>query len=310
MTLDFLLTLQKVLILFLLIVIGFVAGKTHLISEEGQKDITALTLKITMPATIFNSMQLPFNTQRLLQAGIMIGIFLVCYLLMFTIGKLVSNRLNLSPGQKDIFRAATLMSNTSFMGYPIILSLLGNEALFFAVICGGLIFEIVSWTLGIYLTSRNGGTKAHFNWRNIVFSPGILSIIVGLIFFFFQLPVIEPFKGVLNILAPATSPLAMIVVGLMLSRSDVIATFRNKYIFIAACLKLVIVPLIILFTLKAIGFTGLTLVIPVILLAMPTASYVAMFSNNYNNDANFASQIVFMTSLLSVISIPFVTLFF
>ncbi|MBG9982590.1 AEC family transporter [Aerococcaceae bacterium DSM 111020] len=309
MQLDFFLTLQKVLILFLLIVIGFVAGRTNLISAKGQKDITNLVLYITMPATIFNAMQLPLNQERVQTSLIIIGIMIFCYTVMFLVGLFVSRRLNLTLGQKDIFHTALLLSNTTFMGYPIVSNLLGEEALFYAVLGAGFIFEIVAWTLGIYLIGRNAKATTTFNWKKIVFSPGIISIAIGLLFFLTQWQLPTLLQDVVDTLSPATSPLAMIVVGLMLSRSDIQAAFKNPVLYLAAFLKLLAVPLLIVLILKTLGFSDLTLVIPVIMISMPSASYVAMFAGNAENDTNFASQIVFMTSLLSIITIPIVTLF-
>lgn len=310
MQIDFFLTLEKVAVLFLLIVIGFIAGRANLISEKGQKDITQLVLYITMPATIFSAMQLEMNAERLSTSFTILGVMIFCYIVMFVVGIVVSRRLPLSDGKKDIFQTALLLSNTSFMGYPIIQSLLGPEALFYAVVGAGFIFEIVSWSLGVYLISRNGTESAGFNWKKVVFSPGILSILVGLIFFAFQLNVPEPIHSVIQTMSPATSPLAMIVIGLMLSRSNIQEALKNKVLYLAAILKLLVVPVIITLALKAVGISGPALVIPVMMISMPTASYVAMFSNNYGNDANFASQIVFLSSLLSMISIPLITLLF
>lgn len=310
MQIDFFLTLEKVAVLFLLIVIGFIAGKLKLISEQGQKDITQLVLYVTMPATIFSAMQLEMSQERLNTAFLVLGVMVFCYIIMFVVGFISSKRLPLTKGQKDIFQTALLLSNTSFMGYPIIQSLLGQEALFYAVVGAGFIFETVSWSLGVYLISRNGSESAGFNWKKVVFSPGILSIVVGLIFFGFQWSVPEPINSVINMMSPATSPLAMIVIGLMLSRSNLKEALQNKFIYLASALKLLVVPMIITLTLKAFGISGPALVIPVIMISMPTATYVAMFSGNYGNDSKFASQIVFMTSLLSMITIPIVTLLF
>lgn len=318
MELDFIATLQDVAVLFSLIVIGFIAGRVGLITEKGQKDITQLTLNITMPATIFMAMQLPMNKERLHTSFIIIGLMILIYAFMFTFGGLVSKRLPLTPGQKDIFQTATLLSNTSFMGYPIVGSLLGDEALFYAVVGAGFIFEVVSWSVGVYLTGRHGTETTEFNWKKIVFSPGVLSILVGLVFFAFQIHLsfnvagheIYAIEKVLRTLAPATSPLAMIIIGLILSRSNIQEALQNKVLYLASAIKLLIVPTIVTFALKAFGFSGPTLVIPVIMIAMPTASYVAMFSANAGNDSKFASQLVFMSSLLSIITIPLITLLF
>ena len=310
MEIDFFLTVQKVAVLFILIVIGFIAGRTHLINESGQKNITQLVLYITMPATIFSAMQLEMSSDRLQTAIIILSIMIFCYIIMFIVGFLISKPLNLTFGQKDIFRASLLLSNTSFMGYPIVLSLLGAEALFYAVVGAGFIFEVVSWSLGIYLISRNGSGAYAFNWKKIILSPGIISILIGLTFFLTQWNVPEPIHSVITTLSPATSPLAMIVIGLMLSRSNITEPFKNKYLYLSAAFKLLIIAIIILIILNFFGFSGPTLIIPVIMISMPTASYVAMFASNYDNDSKFSSQIVFISSLFSIITIPIITLLF
>lgn len=83
--------MQNVLVLFLLIVIGFIAGKTNLIDEKGQKSITALTLNITMPATIFMAMQLEMSQERIKTALVILAIVIGIYVLMFVTG-LVTTR--------------------------------------------------------------------------------------------------------------------------------------------------------------------------------------------------------------------------
>lgn len=310
MQVDFFLTLQRVAVLFLLIVIGFVAGRTNLISDKGQKDITHLILYVTMPATIISAMQLEMNAQRLETSFMIFIILIFCYILMYAVGRFTSRRLPISKGQQDIFQVALLLSNTSFMGYPIVQSLFGQEALFYAVVGAGFIFELISWSLGTYLISRNGSELAVFNLKKILLTPGILSIVIGLFLFAFQFSIPEPVHSVFLALSPVTSPLAMFVIGVMLSRSNIKKALQNKVLYLAVLLKLFIVPIVILFILKTIGFTGPTLVIPVIMVAMPSASYVAMFSSNYGNDEQFSSQIVFLTSLFSMVSIPLITSLF
>lgn len=183
MQIDFFLTLQKVAVLFILIVIGFIAGRSNIISEKGQKDITHLVLYITMPTSIFSAMQMEMNPDLFRTSFNILGIMIISYLFIFCIGLIITRTLPLKNNQKDIFQTALLLSNTSFMGYPIIKNLLGPEALFYAVVGAGFVFEVVSWSLGVYLISRNGTESAGFNWKKVVFSPGILSIVIGLLFF-------------------------------------------------------------------------------------------------------------------------------
>lgn len=304
---DFYLTLQKVSVLFSLIIIGYVVGKLNIVTKSGQKELTGLVLKVTMPATIILAMQQPFSSDKVHNILVLIGIFLGCYGLIFLSGLGLSKIFKKeSPNRKDIMRAGVLLSNTSFMGYPIVLSLLGEESLFYAVICGGFVFEIISWTYGVYLIGRNadggqGGLK------KALINPGVISIVIGGILFLAKISIPEPLFSTMKMLGGATSPLAMIVVGLILSRSNIKDAFKDKAIFATVFVKLIFNPLIIIFLLKTLGFDGMNIVIPVVLLSMPTAAYVAMFSENSGNDDKFASGIVFVSSLCSLITIPLIT---
>ncbi|MDO5028827.1 MAG: AEC family transporter [Bacillota bacterium] len=304
---DFYLTLEKVSVLFSLIVIGYIVGKFNIVTKSGQKDLTGLVLKVTMPATIIIAMQQPFSSDKVHNILVLIGIFILSYAIMFVSGLALSKLLNKEPAnRKDIIRAGVLLSNTSFMGYPIVLSLLGEESLFYAVICGGFVFEIISWTYGVYLIGRNAeGGQAGL--KEALLNPGVISIFVGGILFLTGTSIPEPIFSTMKLLGGATSPLAMIVVGLILSRSKMGDAFKDKSIFAVAISKLVINPLLIIGVLRLLNFDGMNIVIPVVLLSMPTAAYLAMFSENSGNDDKFASGIVFVSSLLSLITIPLIT---
>lgn len=307
---DFLTTLQNVSILFSLILIGYIVGKFKLITPAGQKEITKLVLYVTMPATIIMAMQVPFSHDKVDNILKLIIIMVCCYIGLFIMSFLVSFFLKAESNQKDIYRTAMVLSNTSFMGYPVVLALLGQEALFYAVICAGFIFELVSWTFGTYTIGRHcNHSSSAASLKKAILNPGVISILLGGSLFLTNLTIPEPISSTMNMLSRATSPIAMIVVGLILSNSKIGDAFRNIKIYIVCLFKLIINPVLISLALKMLGFSDIRLVLPVVVLSMPTAAYVAMFSDNLGNDKDLAGQIVFICSLLSLITIPLIATF-
>lgn len=303
---DFFLTLQNVAVLFLLIVIGMLAGRLGIVDLSGQRQLTQLVLKVTLPATIILAMQQTMDDERVATMLQLIGIMLLCYLVITLGAYAITRRYRIKDNQKDVHLVGLMLSNTSFMGFPIILALLGPEALFYAVIAGGLVFEIIAWTLGRMLIGRTSSQRRGGGWRGALINPGVISILIGLSLFLTQTSIPEPIYSTMRMLAGATSPLAMMVVGLMLSRSRLREVLSNPTIYLTAALKLLVIPLVILSLLRLFGISGMRQVIPVIMLALPTAAYVAMFSADLGNDDKLASHLVFVTSLLSVITIPFI----
>ena len=135
-------------------------------------------------------------------------------------------------------------------------------------------------------------------------SPGIVSITIGFILFIAGIKIPEPINTTMGLLSSATSPLAMIVVGILLSRSKIRECLKTKKLYVISLTKLLVFPLILFLVLSLMGLTGMRIVIPVVMLSTPTAAYVAIFAGNVNNNTKLASQIVFISSLLSLITIP------
>lgn len=306
---DFFLTLSNVLVLFSLILIGFIVGKKNVVDAQGQAQISRLVLYVTMPATIITSMQLDFSLDKL-SLALKIGlIMIICYFFIFIFSSFLVKRLDLKPQQKDIFLAGSIMGNNSFMGYPLIIAILGQEALFYAVLSSGLLYELISWSLGAYIIGRNGDKEKDFTIKKILLSPGIISVALGLGLFLLQIKLPAIAFNSLKILSGATSPLAMLVVGMMLSRSDFKRALTNKYIYLISFFKLLVYPLLILAISSFVGLEGYLKIIPALMLSLPTGAYVGIFSDNLGSDTDLASQLVFVSSLLSVITIPIVTIF-
>lgn len=302
---DFLLTFQNVSVLFLLIVVGYIVGKVGIVSPSGQRELSALVLKVTMPATIILAFQLDYTKERFDTALKIMAIVGISYLAMILLSKLLSRFYKIKDNQRDIVEIAGILPNTSFMGFPIVLSILGKEALFFAVLGAGFLFEVVAWTYGAYVIHRSSGQDFSKNIvKNILLSPGILAIIIGFGLFITSTTIPEPLNTTMGLMSQATSPLAMIVVGILLSRTNIKECVTDLKLYLIAITRLLLFPLGIFFVLSLLGFKGMEVIIPVIMLGMPTAAYVAIFSADAGNDANLASQIVFISSLLSLVTIP------
>lgn len=305
---DFFLTLSNVLVLFLLILIGFIVGRKNLVDQLGQAQISKLVLYVTMPATIIVGMQLDFAWDKLILALKIIAIMIFFYVLIFFLSSLLIKRFKLEKNQKDILLAGSIMGNNSFMGYPLVIAILGQEALFYAVLSSGLLYELISWSLGSYIIGRNAREKQSFSAKKILLSPGIISLLIGLVLFLGQIKLPAIAFNTLKILSGATSPLAMLVVGMMLSRSDFKQAFSSKYIYLISGLKLLGFPLMIALISNLIGLEGYLKIIPLLMFSLPTGAYVGIFSDNMGNDTGLASQLIFVSSLLSVVTIPLITL--
>lgn len=302
---SFFLAFEKVSILFLLIVVGYIAGKAKLVSQEGQKELSNLVVNVTMPATIIMGMQMTYDKQKFSSALKIMFILFVAYFLMFIISKFLASFYPLDSARKDLVELAAVMPNTGFMGYPMTVAILGQDALFYTVLGSGVSFEVMAWTYAYNMMGRHLDKDGDRNiLKEIIVNPGIISILIGFSLFITSTKIPQPFGSTMELLAAATSPMAMILIGISLSSSPIKEIMTSTKLYLIALTKLLVFPLMTFFTLKFFNISGIELQVPVLMVSMPTAAYVAIFASNRGNDANMACRIVFMSSLLSVITIP------
>ena len=80
----------------------------------------------------------------------------------------------------------------------------------------------------------------------------------------------------------------------------------NYKIYLVSLCKLVFIPLAMFVLYSLIGLKDIQIMVPIILIAMPTASYVTIFATNVGSDDVLASQVASVCTVLSMITIPFV----
>lgn len=301
----FLAALESVSVLFILIIFGFIVGKSKLISDNGSKDLTKLVIYVTLPATILSAMIRPLEMNALKDLLIITLVTAATYVIIIPIAYFITKKYHLPANQRDVLFIGACMSNVTFMGFPVLVALYGEDVLFYAALSQVFVFEFFSWFFALHILQRHVNSEAtKINILTVLKRPTIIAALIGMALFLTQIPIPNFLLRTIKMTGAATSPIAMIIVGLMLSKSDVKKSLSNKYLYYTSAIKLIIIPSVILCLMYLLGIRGLILGLPTVELAMPTAAYLAMLSSIAGNDTELASQQVFVSSFLSVLTIP------
>ncbi|MBQ3888971.1 MAG: AEC family transporter [Clostridia bacterium] len=291
----------QVLILYLLVAVGFIADKTKIFGQETARRSNDLLFYVITPAVIvrsFLSMQFDVTTAASFGTA-----FLGCSATLI-IGLLVAMPLFRGTGAKrPVFQYAVSYGNMGYMALPLCEALLGAEGVFYCS-AGVVAFNIISFTHGVRLMTKDGDHKEPFRLRRLVLNPGVISVMIGLPLFLLgvKLPAIP--QKALDYVASLNTPLAMIFLGTYIANTNLKSLFKEKNAFLVALLKLVVLPLIMYGVFRLVGITGTLLTALMISASTPSANNTVMFSAKYGKDTGLASQIVAMASLLSVFTIP------
>lgn len=295
---------NQILILFILLLLGYVLRRLQVVGDEGAKSLTTLILKATLPAMIIDSMTgVPFSPQALSQSAGVLVISFASYFALIALSFPFARLLGAKPAEAGVYRFSLVFSNVGFMGYPVVDMIFGKEAVFYTAIFN-LPFNLLAFTIGlVVLTAGNDKGKVKLEWGHFV-SPVVISIFIGFALFLtgFRLP--EALAGSVKLLGGVTTPLSMAVIGMLLAKSSVRGVFGNFRLYVLGLFRLVLIPLASFFILRLFTHNLFLTAVPALIIAMPVAANTALLAEEHGASPELASQAVFITTLLSVFTIP------
>lgn len=306
---DFSAVYNQIAILFTLIILGYGLGKIQIIDQQMVKSLTSFILKISMPLLIISGMIIPRTLEKFKESLVMLTIAFAIYLGSFVMAKLVTRIIKPSSSRKGIYEFSLMFSNAGFMGFPVIVTIFGQDALFYAVVYN-IAFNVVLYTVGISLV--NTSKEKHTINIKTFFNTGIMAAIIGYMIFALAIPVPNILKGVIGLVGGTTTPISMIVTGAMLSTLPVSRMFNNWRIYLISIIRVFLLPVMVFGLLRyGLQIDNLMLIgVPVIITGMPVAATAALMTQQYGSEPEVASQCVFISTLISVASIPLLSLLF
>lgn len=296
---DIQVIINQMVILFLVMIVGYIANKVKILDKELNQKLSSLVLNITSPALILYSVSEPVEGDL----NTVLQIFLLSvavYVVLPFIGIFFGRILRVAKEDRNLYQFMTIFSNIGFMGYPVIQAIFGKEALFFASICN-LVFNILCYSYGVFLIS--GAGKVSFDYKKLI-NPGIIFSIIAVVIYLtkWQMPVIIGETS--DLVGSITTPLAMMIIGSSLAEIPIKEVISDIRIYIYTIIKQIIMPILFWWVLKFIVHDAVILGVLVVLIAMPVGTIAIMFCNQFGGNTSLASKSIFITTLASVFTIP------
>lgn len=298
MILAFLTVGKQVLILFLLMVVGFVLGKAKIITEQGSVGMSNVVMYTAIPAMLIVAFQ-----RELVPSDLgSFGVALLLSLAIHAIGILLSYLLIRDADVKrtPTLRFAATFSNCGFMGYPLMTALLGTIGVFYGS-AYVVVFNILSWTWGVYLMT---GDRKKLSLRPILLNPGVLGVIVAMALYLLRITLPEIVLTPITYISQLNTPVPMLILGYQLSHADFRTAFRGVSAWITLVLRLVLLPLLSIGLCLVLHVNSAVSLALIIAAATPPAALLSLFSAKYGTDSALASSVVSVQTALSVLTMP------
>ena len=297
-------TAQQVLVMFLLILVGYLAVRARVLGAEARRSFSTLLVNIVVPAMIVDSYLIPFDPDIL--ANLVRTALVSTGALLIGLGiALLATRRMQSP-DRPILRFAITFSNAGYMGFPLIEALFGAEGLLYASIFNTF-FNILIWTAGIALLDP--GAKGANPVRELVKKPALLAVALGLVLYLGRVPVPDLIAQPIGLLGGMNTPLSMLITGIIIATSDLKAVIRRGALWQTILLRMLAVPAAAVLLCLATGTSGMVGAVIILLEACPCAAITSVFAVQYRYDEQLAAGAVVVSTLLSIAALPLFALF-
>ena len=289
--------IDQIFKMLLMMVIGYSAYKLHIINDISSKELSNFLLKIISPLTIFNAFLIDYSNDKL------INIFIMLLLSIFSIGiGVILCKIILKDNNK-IQRFGIIFSNVAFIGIPLVSAICGEEYLIYLSIYI-ITFNVYLWTYGVYFMSDG---KESINIKNIIHNPVIISVFIGFLFFIFRIPIASQLKYVVSGFSKCNTFIAMFVLGSYLAKDKLLNLFIKPICYKVSFFRLLVIPIIVVLVFILVPNEYMYLKLTALLASStPCGVFAAIFAQKYNEDYLLASNMVSLSTLLSLISIPIV----
>jgi len=294
----------QVVIIFILISVGFVLKKIEFIDQHGTKQLTNILLMVVTPCVLINSYQKEFKPELAFNLFMATLFSVALHTVMVLISTLIYRKEPSNHYRINIFSASS--SNCGFMAIPLLTAVLKDMGVFYGSAYLA-VFNIFYWTYGICIYT--GSTKA-LSLKKAFINPGVIGTVIGLVLFICRITlpriVLEP----IQYLSGLNTPLAMIILGSYLANINLKKTLAKISIYTVSALRLIVFPVLAIIILLVSGLDRTAATAVLISVSCPIATVTPLFATKFGLDAEYASELVSVSTLLSIITIPLIMMLF
>lgn len=299
--------LIKILGIFAIIVVGYIATKTNIITKESESSMVNLLILITTPCMAFSSivskeLDSSISEKVILVLLVSLAYFIIMPILVLPLGKIFTHTPKEDVG---VLMAIMVAANAGFMGFPITKAIFGDH-FFFLIVVQNIILNI--YLFGIAVLQMNYGSESKFDIKSIiksVMNPCVVVSLIAMVILFTGIKMPEPVMDITGMLGNVTTPLSMIIVGMRLANSKFDSVLKNRDLIIASLFNVLIAPLCAFLMVNWLPF--LTDDVKLLIIwasAFPCAVIIAGLAAKEGRNATLVSEGIALTTLLSLITLP------
>ena len=300
---------QVMMTLFVIVIVGYIAGRLGYLGGDFDRQLSSVVINITCPALILSSAmtgELP-DRQFILP---LLAISVITYAVLTIVALWLPRYQTHRKEDEGAIGFALMFGNVGFMGYPVVASIFGYEAVFYAAVLN-VVNTFAVFTIGTMLiTGKNEVEGSRFQ-KKVLYSTPMIAAYLTMLIVALRIDHIPGFiSQPLTMIGNITVPAALLIIGSSMSHLPLKALLGNVTVYITSLMRLAIIPIGMFYLCRSLGFSPLVVNINTIVIAMPVATYGTILCLKYEKDTTMITEVTFTTTLLSMLTIPLLVMLF
>ena len=286
------------------VLLGFFLRKKGKFSDQTQSDLTGILLNIIAPCVILVSSRQQFDRGAGNSVFLCMGAGLVYYTLWLAVCLLLFRIIPTSDDRRGVSVTSCVFGNTGFIGYPLVIALLGQDRMLFAS-SFEIWFNLFIFTIGVQLIS---GKKGEFSFKKLI-TPCTVSVVISLIIYFSPYRLPDVVYDTMSMISAMMVPVSMIIIGSGLPGMNFKSMFSDWHAYVVVVMRQILIPVTTVMILKMIpAFSDQVIAVIAIISAVPTGSYNVILSRRYSGkeQVDYANSILLLSLLTSFITLPLI----
>lgn len=285
--------------LVFIMVVGFFCAKIGLAGPAFTGSASSVVINVLLVFTILYSVMDIEMELSLGEIGLYMLYFTLLLLIMAAVAFAAMKLLKIKLPESGISMFAITFPNTVFMAFPVINAVFGPEGVFIASL-SNIPFNLLNYTLGV---AQIRGGLAGMSVRKAM-GPPLVASVLAVALFLSGIEVPGPVKETFGTLSGATVPMSMLIVGVSLGSLPLKKALLNWRAYVVAAFRLLFSPLMTYAVLRLLGVNELMLGTSVILFSAPPAMVLTLITIQCGSDEAYASECVFIGTVLSALTMP------
>lgn len=288
--------------------IGVAAVKCGVVNRDGLTVLSRLITKIALPLLIFTNTINGTTREDFLSSLVIIAGAAVLYVVLYVAAVILTKVFHVAGARANVYCASFLFANVGFMGIPIVTSLFPERgAMYIAVFSA--IDQFMLWTVGVQIISSGGKTGQSGILQAIrkMLNPAVICNLIGITLVLTGIHLPQFINTAFTKTGGAATPLALFYLGGIFCYCRVSDFLRDRELYAMALVKMVVIPIMTAAVFHWIPSVPSEIAVTLsVICGLPPMASVAMIAESLGSDNEYASGVVFLTTLCSAVTLPVV----